>query len=331
MLVRVDIEEELKIRVIKLVQVGFGLARNQICSFAFRICDEKGIPSLFSNNKVCKDWFYGFMRRNNDIANNLSYCRLMRFDKEIVSAHFELLGKSLDKMNLQNRPPYLQSENCSQLVLAGKGCKSLHAAATHGEKGETVTIILYKGKYSKKELGIDLPNGSVFAKTPKGYIMEEEFCNILHHFNSHRIPGNDLLIFDGYHSHLDNSVLDVAESLGIQLFSLPARCSHELQPLVVESLLELSRGQFPEKNPEIPLGKLQLGTWTHAATPKNAMSRFRATGIFPFNPQVIPETDFAHSDVSDRKPLQTKHTSFSATSCTLKTSTIPATPTALPD
>ncbi|KAJ8879107.1 hypothetical protein PR048_019713 [Dryococelus australis] len=47
----------------------------------------------------------------------------------------------------------------------------------------------------------------------------------------YRIPGKSLLKIDGHRSHLDNSVLDVAESLGIQLFCLPAHCSHELQPL----------------------------------------------------------------------------------------------------
>ncbi|KAJ8873866.1 hypothetical protein PR048_024702 [Dryococelus australis] len=47
---------------------------------------------------------------------------------------------------------------------------------------------------------------------------------------------------------------------------------------------------FRRKNPGRPLGKLQFGklfteSWTQADTPKNAMSGFRASGIFPFNPQ----------------------------------------------
>ncbi|KAJ8869755.1 hypothetical protein PR048_028763 [Dryococelus australis] len=118
------------------------MTRSQICLFAFQICDERGISHCFSNNKASKDWLYGFMRRNNDIVENLSYGRLMRFNKEIVGAHFELLGKTLDKMNLHNQPPLiynvddtgLQSAyNCSQLVLVEKGFKRVHAA-THGEK-----------------------------------------------------------------------------------------------------------------------------------------------------------------------------------------------------
>ncbi|KAJ8885986.1 hypothetical protein PR048_012192 [Dryococelus australis] len=143
-----------------------------------KICDEKGISHPFSNNKVGKDWFHGFMRRNNDTVlkkvGNSSYCRLMRFNKEIVSAHFELLRKTPDKMNLNNQPHLIYNVDesgllltytCSQLVLAERGCKRVHVAA-HGEKGETVTLvactnvtgtnwilpmIVYKGKYLKKK------------------------------------------------------------------------------------------------------------------------------------------------------------------------------------
>ncbi|KAJ8874070.1 hypothetical protein PR048_024911 [Dryococelus australis] len=145
------------------------------------ICDEKGIPHPFSNNKTGKDWFYGFMRRNNDTvlrkAENLSKCRLMRFNKEI------------------------------------------------------------------------------FIGTRQWTISEGNLGNL------------------------------------------------QFRNLFTEA-------------------------WTQAATPKNAMSGFRATGIFPFNPQIIPEIAFALSDVSDRTPLQARPTCSSATSCTFETSTIPATPTA---
>ncbi|KAJ8896778.1 hypothetical protein PR048_002123 [Dryococelus australis] len=103
-----DIKEIFKIRIIRLQQVGFEMTRNQICSFALQICNDKGIPHPFSNNYAGKDWLYGFMRRNNDIvkrkAEIFSYCRLMRFNWELVSADLELLGKTIDKMNLYNQP-----------------------------------------------------------------------------------------------------------------------------------------------------------------------------------------------------------------------------------
>ncbi|KAJ8866923.1 hypothetical protein PR048_032785 [Dryococelus australis] len=236
-----DIGEELKTRVIRLQQVSY----------------ENGIFHPFSNNKAGKDWFYGFTRRNNDIvvrkAENLSYGRLLTY-------------------------------KCSQLVLAGKGCKRVHGA-TRGEKDETVTVVartnatstnwippilLYKDMHSKNGFGDYLPNGNVFTMTPKGYITKEEF--VIPSFTLIRTEYREKLC--SYlmvtKSHLDNSVHDVAEGLGLQILS-----------------------------------------WAQAAAPKNAMSALRSTGIFPFNPQVIPETAFVPRDVPDRTTLQARPTSSS--------------------
>ncbi|KAJ8881773.1 hypothetical protein PR048_018259 [Dryococelus australis] len=69
--------------------------------------------------------------------------------------------------------------------------------------------------------------------------------------------------------------------------------------------------------------------WTQAATPENAMSGFRATEIFPFNPKAIPETAVAPSDVSDCTPLpatpSTTPTASSTSNNTQTTSTSLAT------
>ncbi|KAJ8893181.1 hypothetical protein PR048_005766 [Dryococelus australis] len=86
-----------------------------------------------------------------------------------------------------------------------------------------------------------------------------------------------MLISDGHRSHLDNCVLDVAESLEMQLFRLPAHCSHELQPLDKSFFKSLKV------------------YWNSAPGHKNAIPEFRVTGIFTFNPQVNPETVFAPS------------------------------------
>jgi hypothetical protein len=90
----------------------------------------------------------------------------------------------------------------------------------------------------KKKYDDDLPNEGISGMTPNGYITNEEFCGFLHHFNNHRLPGRPLVILDGHRSHLDSSVLDVAENLGIQLY-LPVHCSHELQPLDKSSFKSL--------------------------------------------------------------------------------------------
>ncbi|KAJ4451546.1 hypothetical protein ANN_03012 [Periplaneta americana] len=174
-----DLELELK-RIVRLQQVGFGLTRLQVRSCCYKICEENNIPHPFKNEIAGKDWLYGFLKRFPDIvlrkAENLSYGRLMRFNKEIVSDFFELLKKTLIELDLCDKPQLLYNVDesglqltysSSQLVLAQKGSKRVHTA-THSDRGETVTVvactnatgsnwippmILYKGKsYLMKHL-----------------------------------------------------------------------------------------------------------------------------------------------------------------------------------
>ena len=307
-----------------------------MCEKAFEISKALNIKTPFSNGKAGRYWFDGFLKRNSDIVlqkgENLSYGRLMRFNKETVNHFFELLGSTYDKIFLKPQQIYNVDESGLQLtfsgqdkVLALKGSKRVHVA-THGEQGETVTVvactnatgttwippmILYKGVYEKKEFGDDLPTGSTFYMTPKGYIMTEVFYKFLRHFNQYRSSGNCLLILDGHGSHLDESTLTVAEELGITILCLPAHCSHELQPLDKSFFKPLkvywnqALDTFRRKHPERSIGKLQFPklfseAWYRAATPANAVSGFRASGIYPFNPNIFPETAFAPSPVSER-------------------------------
>jgi hypothetical protein len=95
---------------------------------------------------------------------------------------------------------------------------------------------------------------------------------------------------DKHHSHLGSSMLDVAKHLGIQLFCLPAHCSDELQPLddsffkPLKSYWNEAIVNYCKQHPRRLLGKLQFPKLnTHVrmypATPNNAVSGFRSTGI----------------------------------------------------
>lgn len=330
-----NIEKELKERVVRLQQVGFGVTKKILCKKAAEISTVLGIKTPFSGDQAGRYWFKGFLKRNPDIVlrkgENLSYGRLMRFNMQTVKHFFDLLASVYDQTELLPHQIYNVDETGLQLIFSGadkvlarKGSKRVHVA-THGEQGETITVVaccnavgmwippmvLYKGVYAKKEFGDDLPTGSTFAMTPKGYVTTEVFCSFLRHFNQYRSSGNCLLILDGHRSHMDVSVLDVAEELGIKILCLPAHCSHELQPLDKSFFKSLkvywneAVDSFRRQNPGRSLGKLQFPklfseAWYRAATPANGSSGFRATGILPYNPNVFSETSFAPSSVSER-------------------------------
>ena len=46
-------------------------------------------------------------------------------------------------------------------------------------------------------------------------------------------------------------------------------------------------------------------TWEKSMTQANIKSGFRATGIFPFNPLILPEETFAPGTVSELSPPET--------------------------
>lgn len=335
-----EIENQLKLRIIRLQQVGFGVTKTFICEKAVEICHALKLKNPFTNGKAGRYWFEGFLKRNPDLVlrkgENLSYGRLMRFNKQTVDHFFSLLRSVYDRTELQPHQIYNVDETGLQLcfssndkVVAQKGSKRVHVA-THGEHGETVTVIactnatgsswippmiLYKGVYGKKEFGDDLPPGGIFCMTPKGYVTTEVFCQFLRHFNHYRTPGSCLLILDGHKSHMDERILDVGEELGIEILCLPAHCSHELQPLDKSFFKPLkvywnkALDTFRRQNPGRSVTKLQFPkifseAWYRASTPTNAISGFRGCGIHPFNPNVFPDSAFAPSSVSERENSQ---------------------------
>jgi hypothetical protein len=55
---------------------------------------------------------------------------------------------------------------------------------------------------------------------------------MLRGFQQTSVARQGAVFADVHRSSLAISVFDVAENVGIQLFCLPARCSHEVRPLV---------------------------------------------------------------------------------------------------
>ena len=120
-----------------------------------------------------------------------------------------------------------------------------------------------------------------------------------------------LLIFDGASSHLDPDIVQEADAHDIKLFCLPSNTTHELQPMDRsvfrafeqywdQEVMDFLKNHTGERISKERFGKLFSPVWQKSLTPKNVISGFRVTGIFPFNSNVIPERAFAPSDVSYR-------------------------------
>ena len=108
-----------------------------------------------------------------------------------------------------------------------------------------------------------------------------------------------LLIADGHSSHLNLQFIEACDRLGIILVILPAHSTHRLQPLDVGIFGPLASAYSREHNNWFSknegfthFGKrhfwpLFRNAWSSAVTSSNISSAFRATGIFPYNPEYI--------------------------------------------
>ena len=328
-----DQELDLVSRVVRLANVGFPLTSKVLRKCVYIFCAKNNIKQRFNDIKGCagRNWLKGFLKRHPDIARrkaqHLNEARAQKLNKFIVGDYFKTLRDVMMKLDIVNKPEriYNVDEKGCRLslhrqpyVLAKTGSRRVHYRGK--EHGENVTIVscgnalgntippmvLFKGKRMKQEWADNLPAGSVVEMTPKGSMTSQTFVRWLHHFGRYKSAGECLLIVDGAKCHLDYSIVEAGESVGVTLLCLPSNTTHELQPMdksvfgPFEKFWDDELMNFWSTHKDREFNKQRFGyvftpVWDKAATPKNVKAGFEACGIFPFNPNKIPEEAFAPS------------------------------------
>lgn len=335
-------EREFSNRIIRLCEIGLPLTPSLVRRQAYKFCENNNIRHPFNVAKQVagKDWLARFLKRNPNLskrkAQHMNPARAQKLNKFIVNDYFEKIREVFEELNIHGNPQNLfnmDEKGCrltvhhQQQVIAQRGAKRVHLVAP--EHAENVTIagccnalgnaippmIIFKGKRLKPEWADGLPRGSLVRMSPKGSMTTALFIDFLRHLSRYKgTDGHILLVFDGASSHLDYSIVDEADRLGIRLFCLPSNTTHELQPLdkAVYRSFEYHWDQellrFWDRHPERRLNKARFSTifskvWTNCMTPKNILSGFTATGMFPLDPSAIPETAYAPSLATER-PLE---------------------------
>lgn len=138
-------------------------------------------------------------------------------------------------------------------------------------------------------------------------------------FKEHFLPkkpktGKTILILDGHTSHSNSiDLLDLANENGVIIICLPSHTTQALQPLdrsffkPLKTFYNQEANAWMLRNKDRTITRLQIGTligqaWGKAATVGNAATGFKACGIFPLNPNAIPEHFFAISDLIEVTP-----------------------------
>ena len=141
------------------------------------------------------------------------------------------------------------------------------------------------------------------------------------------------MILDNHDSHLSISALDYAKENGIVVLTIPPHCSHKVQPLDCSVFGPFRRyystaiKSWIVDNPGKPMSIFNILEMVAKAFPKamtieNITGGFRATGIFPFDPNVHKPSDFVPSMVTDRPDPTTSNHTLATVTTTSHASTV---------
>ncbi|CAB3230666.1 unnamed protein product [Arctia plantaginis] len=294
-----------------------------------------------STRMAGRKWLKMFLARNPSISKRkpqlMNPARAQKMNKPIVKHHFKEVKKLYEELDIIAHPERLYNmdeKGCritvhkQSVVLAEKGNTRVHLVAP--EHAENVTIamcvnavgiaippmIIFKGIRYRSELTSNLPPGTKVSMAPKGSMTSSLFVEFIQHLAQHKVPGKCLLIFDGAKCHLSYEALEEADKNNIVLYCLPSNTTHELQPLDKsvnrsfehhwdeEVLNYLCNTQERTLN-KAAFNKIFLRTWPKCMTQTNITNGFKATGLYPLDPDVIPEDAYAPSIVTERPVPET--------------------------
>lgn len=159
---------------------------------------------------------------------------------------------------------------------------------------------------------MELKNSKIILRisykcSKNGWINTELFFEWLSHFEKYAKPTATnpiLLVLDNHASHISIFAYDFCEEKNIHMVSFPPHTSDHLQPLDLTFFSSLKNALYREydfylsttghkKITESDVAELLNKALMKVATMEKAVSGFRTSVIFPFDPDKFNEDDFA--------------------------------------
>lgn len=324
------------------MQYGLSKKRMRELAYKFAIAKNKNVPPKWHEKEIAGvEWLRSFRQRHGDRISlrqpeATSLSRATSFNRTNVNRFFENLDAVFKRYgvippeNIYNEDETgLTTVQNPQKILAPKGEKQVGSVSS-AERGQLVTFIaainavgnsippclVFPRVHFKPHMLLGAPNGSIGKANPSGWSNEKIFLEYLDHFIQHSRASTEnrvLLILDNHESHMSVDVINKARNSGIILLTLPPHTSNRMQPLdltvfgplktyyshEMDLWMRNNPGQtFTIYNIAGALGEAFPRAFTHA----NITNGFKASGIYPNNPDVFPDHYFLCSEVTNRPP-----------------------------
>jgi DDE superfamily endonuclease/Tc5 transposase DNA-binding domain len=288
-------------------------------------------------------------------AENLSIARAMSMNRVQITNWFTKYKNLCTDLGLTQTPSHIwnvDETGCQNIHKADKVLGEVGKAVynvTAVERGETSTalvcinavgsvpppMIIHKGKQIGKQWKNGARHGVMIRTSDSGYINKELFTEFGQSFiafiNNTGLKDGlpHLLTMDSHYSHLYNlDFLQLMKDNNIHVFALPPHCSHWLQPLdrgVFRSFKQGWQNAMRAYTRDTAGRKLEKKdfflvfnqAWDYGITVENAQGGFRGSGLFPINPDAIPDHAYDPSSVTERPLPQDTSTDGPSTSGTL--------------
>ena len=306
-----------------LCKLGFSPTKSDLQNLVKDYVVENNLTTPFKNNCPGKDWIRAFMIRNNlslKKANMISSARKSSTANPfIIYDFYDVIEKIITENNLgaaniwncdESGFPHdpakclsigPKGEVCYK-VTCGAGRENTTTLAVVSASGRVLDpLIIFKGKNFQSTWRGTRPLGDIFyGVSDKGWMTTDIFAEWFDKFCNRVTERPLLLIFDGHLTHISINVIQKAINEQIFIVKLPPHVTDKLQPLDVTGFGPLKRMWEAKLNEYVNICgasksiskstfiDLLSDIWHEGLSPKNVISGFEKTGIFPVNREKFP-------------------------------------------
>ncbi|KAJ8962885.1 hypothetical protein NQ318_001294 [Aromia moschata] len=297
-------------------------------------------PSAWDKGKCSgDDWLGAFQIRHPEIVlrtpEPTSIGRAKGFNRTQVTRFYNLLDEQIQKYKIGPDALYNMDEtgimtttNKPPKVLSISDKKQVGIISS-AERGQLTTVIcccnatgsfippfmIFARKRMQERLLDGAPPGTQATGTPNGWTNGETFLLWLKMFVEYVRPSETkrvVLLLDNHESHKYYPALEFASQNHVTFVSFPPHTTHKVQPLdvavygPVKRYFEQEINTFQKQHPGRIVGQYDVArlfreAYLKGASPRNGVSGFASSGIWPFNPNIFGDEDFTPSDATDAR------------------------------